>query len=211
MSVRVRPPTAVPDGLQKAIRIGNVLERMPTTYNVRFQVGVFVAVEILNERHRGIGGRGVPLGDIGGIDTDARIVAQSAHLCQEFPLAAADFENALLAYVVPVDQLRAQIAGECSEPAGEPLRLFIPSRVVVDSGIKACVRDETAFLTQAQLQLACRIRQGLLAVRDEQATVDRDGIDLIERQQALGPTIGTDMSGKLSSGQRNPIRISCCR
>ena len=142
-----------PHRSHELLHVWNVLKRMTTDDGVRFDVRVFVRVEVGDPREAICCVRLDPFRVNTGIDPCTSPDASLSHHHEELALAAADLEYGAAREVISVHPTLGKRRGEINEPLRKGLRLLVASRVLRKGRIERYVGDESARPTEPQVDV----------------------------------------------------------
>jgi hypothetical protein len=82
--------------------------------------------------------------------------------------------------VIPLDQGVCQSAGKYIECGGEPLRGFVPGRILLYTGVENRIEDKTTGCTESKPNISLWIVHRFFSCGEEQDAVHRNLFDFIE-------------------------------
>jgi len=160
-----------PNGLHEAVRIVNMLQRMPTGNAIGLKLTVLFRIELLDEANAGH--LFAASGHIGGIDADASVVARLAEQPKIIALAATDLDDLLVPNPVFIDKPVRYAGEKLHEGRGKSLLVFIALGEVVDRCVEFAVEDKAARVAKGENDILARNRQCLVAVLDGDQALGR--------------------------------------
>src|SRR5690606_37491011 len=115
------------------------------------------------------------------VDADACGVGGSTDHLEEGAFAGPDLEDRLAGQRVGLDEMRHQLVLEGEKTRRECLALLVGHRVVHELRLEQLVLDESAVVTDGELQVTASEGSRLILGVGEDTTRDRDGVHPKER------------------------------
>jgi hypothetical protein len=144
---------------------------MPAANAVSLQFAMFLGIEFLNEPNIWI--RHIPTGHIGRVDTNPAVVAQFAEKIDEVSLSAADLNDFLVPYIIPVDNAFGYPCDELEKRRRKSLLVLIAFGIIVKAGVKTGVEHKTTMVADCQGYIFTFNVDGLFVVLDCSKAVNR--------------------------------------